>query len=149
MKEIELTQGKVAFVDDEDFETLSKAKWCCFKNGNTFYSHRRINRKLLSMHHAIMGKPLIGLMVDHIDGNGLNNQKGNLRFVTKRQNCLNRHVKKSSQYPGVYFHKCRAEWMARICNNYKHKYIGSYATEEEAYAAYRHVVEGMGEVLLG
>lgn len=94
MKEIELTQGRVALVDDEDFEELNRFKWFAHRWRHGWYAKRNLQRvegkrPFLSMHCQIMGK-ISGLEMDHRDGNGLNNQKDNLRFATRSQNMANR-----------------------------------------------------------
>ena len=88
---IPLPHGKVAFVDEDDYKKLIKHLWCVTKNRNTYYAHRTVCGKTETMHHAIMGVPPKGLMIDHINGNGLDNHKCNLRIVTNRQNCMNKH----------------------------------------------------------
>jgi len=88
---IPLTNGKVAIVDESDYENLIKHLWCVTKNRNTYYVHRTSYGKIETMHHAIMGVPEKGLMIDHINGNGLDNRKCNLRVVTNRENCQNKH----------------------------------------------------------
>ena len=150
MKEIKLTQGKVALVDDEDFEYLNQWKWCAAKYGNLFYAVRGVglpNRrtKHIKMTNIIMGEPPLDMWRDHLDGNGLNNQRGNLRFVTKRQNGQNRHYTKNPHLPGVYWNKKNSKWVAEICINGKGMYLGSFPYEEEAFKAYRKAVENLGE----
>jgi hypothetical protein len=91
MKQIQLTQGKVALVDDEDFEWLSKWKWyACSKNNDRnvvkWYARRLEGRKHVYMHREIMKTPK-GQVVDHDpDPSGLNNQKANLTNVTENHN---------------------------------------------------------------
>ena len=85
MKKIELTQGKVALVDDCDYERLNRYKWHTFKHLNLFYAARnspRINGKkhMIQMHYEIIGKPPKGFVTDHIDGDGLINLRSNFRF---------------------------------------------------------------------
>lgn len=93
MKEIKLTQGKVVLVDDEDYEYLNQFKWYALKNHRTYYAQRVIQnnyiKRTLKMHRVIMDTPC-GLEVDHIDGDGLNNQKCNLRNCTFAENRKNR-----------------------------------------------------------
>jgi hypothetical protein len=154
MKEIKLTKGKVALVDDSDFEKLNLHKWCTLKGKRTFYAYRRVglreggNKELILMHIAITGKPPDGLMLDHKDGNGLNYQRYNLRFVTNRQNCQNQHVPTSSKYPGVCWLKDREKWHARIRITGRVTHLGTYSTEEEAFNAYRRAVESLGETMV-
>jgi hypothetical protein len=151
MKEIELTQAKFALVDDEDYEKLIKYKWYAYKGCSTYYSGRNDyvygKRKNILMHRVIMNEP-INMLIDHIDGNGLNNCKSNLRIVTQRQNLQNRHTTKSSQYAGVYWKKDAKKWIAKMYINKKHKYIGSFDTEEEAHKAYLSKLEDNNELFV-
>lgn len=140
MKEILLTQGKVALVDDEDYPELSKYRWCAHKDGNTYYAMRHsptINgkRHTILMHVVISGTPK-GMETDHINGNGLDNRRENLRVVTRRENTQNRHSPKSSKYPGVTWHKQRGKWMAYINVGSKQHYLGLYENEETAGIVY-------------
>ena len=139
MKEIPLTQGKHALVDDEDYEWLSKHKWYYSGDG---YAHRHPPRdgkplKTERMHVSIIGK-IDGLEVDHIDGNGLNNQRNNLRHVTKSQNQHNgkSHENSSSKYKGVSLHSQVHRWWARITADGKVKSLGCYNSEAEAAKVY-------------
>ena len=148
MKEIELTQGKVALVDDCDYEWLNKFKWCTVKKGGTYYAVRNVpknNSRLIYMHREILGDMPDGMDIDYIDGDGLNNQKANLRVVTRRQNSQNRHIEKSSRYPGVTWHKAGRKWQAQVCIDGKMKYLGLYQTEDDAFEAYRMAVYNLGE----
>lgn len=104
MKEIKLTQGKVALVDDSDYEWLSKHKWFC-QHG---YAARNVRlngaRSTKRMHQLIMNPPL-GMVVDHIDQNKLNNQRSNLRLCVPRQNFRNKSKQangNTSKYKGVH-----------------------------------------------
>lgn len=144
-KEIPLTQGKIAIVDDEDFEELSRYKWCAHKDGNTFYALRSIRKEdgkytKITMHQQILGKKE-GYEIDHINGNGLDNRHENLRHVTHRQNGQNRHISKSSRYPGVYWLKQRRKWYSRIRLNGKMKSLGLFNNEYEAFMAYVNAVK--------
>lgn len=138
MKEIQLTRGMFAMVDDEDYEWLNSMKWYAEKFTHTFYARRRTNNKLQSMQNLIMGV-CSPLRVDHIDGNGLNNQRSNLRVCTHRQNMLNvgkRRKNASSKYLGVSYDKSKRKWSASMGLNYKCISLGRYATEVEAATAY-------------
>ena len=155
MKEIELTLGQVAIVDDEDFEELNQNKWFATKSAKTFYARRNspwINGKhyAIRMHHQIIGKPPKGLMVDHINGEGTDNRRENLRFVTNRQNCQNiNHKKRSSEYPGVSWYGPRNKWVAMINLKGKTKNLGYSTDEKEAFEFYRQAVNELGEIMLG
>jgi hypothetical protein len=144
LKFIPLTQGKVALVDDENYEWLMGYRWHAMKVKNLWYAARSTAtpRKVYLMHIEIVGKKP-GLISDHIDGNGLNCQKHNLRHVTRRQNSQNRHHKKTSRYPGVDFH-CK-KWRAAIYSDGKCNYLGHFNTEKKAFTAYRKAVESLGE----
>jgi hypothetical protein len=99
MREIELTQGKVALIDDEDFDRVSKYKWCFHHHG---YAVARFGKRMCFMHRFIMNTPQ-GLFTDHKDHNRLNNQKSNLRICTHQGNNRNKLKEsgKLSIYKGV------------------------------------------------
>jgi hypothetical protein len=147
-KQISLTQGLFALVDDADFEWLNQHKWCALKERNTFYAVRTsktVNgkRTTIYMHIEIIGRKE-GLMTDHINGNGLDNRRENLRHVTHRQNGQNRHDETTSKYPGVYWYKRDKKWTASIRINGRRKYLGYFINEADASAAYYRAV---GEVI--
>lgn len=137
MKKIKLTQGKYALVDDEDFACLSKSSWQ-FDKGNGNPRARRtvwINGKshALTMHRDILkAKP--GQIVDHINGNSLDNRKSNLRFCTRRQNRLNARAKGKSGFRGV--ERKRKKWAVVVYPNGKPIRLGLYKTKREAAKAY-------------
>jgi hypothetical protein len=137
MKEITLTQGKVALVDDEDFEELIKFKWCVYKNRSTDYASHRYKNRSISMHRTIL-KANLGEFVDHKDGNGLNNQKSNLRICTMNGNMQNRKRYKNNTtgFKGVYFNKDRKKYRAQIRVDGKRICIGGFKTPIEAAQAY-------------
>jgi len=138
MKEIELTRGKKALVDDEDYDWLNAKKWYAEKFTHTYYARKRENNILISMQNIILNVSS-PLRVDHIDGNGLNNQRSNLRIATHRQNMINigkRRKNPTSKYKGVSFDKSRNKWTASMGVNYKCISLGRYNTEEEAAIAY-------------
>ena len=130
VKQIELTQGKVALVDDDDFEELSRYSWCADKIGNNWYAKNRKNNKIRYMHRLIMGAGL-GQFIDHKNMNGLDNRRANLRFCTRSQNYFN--TKKdngcSSKYKGVYWHETNKKWVAYINGNRQIQYLGSFDDE--------------------
>lgn len=142
-KEIPLTQGKIAIVDAADYEWLNQWKWCAWKvkTHHTYYAIRtqRINGKntTIRMHRLILDAKG-GEQADHIDGNGLNNSRDNLRIATPLQNTHNsrRPINNTSGYKGVYWHKRTGKWMARININNKRKHLGLFTSPEEAAKAY-------------
>lgn len=141
MKEIELSQGKKALVDDDDYQYLNQWNWTANKHGNTYRVLRypKINgkRKIIYMHRLIMNAP-DNLEVDHIDHDNLNNQKSNLRTCTHKQNSVNRSPWGSSKYLGVSYANVKGYFYikAYIRVNGKLKDLGSFKTEEDAARAY-------------
>jgi len=140
MKEIKLTQGKVALVDDEDFEYLNQFKWYAHKGKHTFYARRveKIEGKQsrFYMHRVLLGLD-VGELCDHEDSNGLNNQKSNIRKSTYSQNNTNKRVKankKLSNFYGVY--KAKNRYKAAIGINKKTIHLGSFINEKDAALAY-------------
>lgn len=132
MKTILLTQGKIALVDDADYDWLNQWKWNAHKEGNAYYAERSIrkpSRKMIRMHRIIMDVP-IHLFVDHKDHNGLNNQRANLRICTKHQNQMNMICKRTIKYVGVYHYKGYIR--AQIRHLGKCHFLGTYMTEEDA-----------------
>lgn len=143
MKKITLTQNQVALVDNSDFEELNKYKWFANKLGNTFYAVRTSKKdsegktKTILMHRVIMSNPE-GFDVDHIDSNGLNNQKKNLRVCTHSENTRNRGVQKNStsKLKGVTWNKTGKKWQSQIKVEGKYIYLGIFEDKIEAYEAY-------------
>lgn len=145
VREIQLTRGFVALVDDEDFEALVQFKWRAFAGPGvrTHYATRMVRsdsgaRTDVRMHRVIMAAPT-GLEVDHIDGNGLNNQRSNLRIVTRSQNMQNQTRKGrgcSSRFKGVSWDTERGAWRAFIRINGKKTALGVFRDEEKARDAY-------------
>ena len=140
MKVLPLTQGKVAFIDDEDFDWLNQWKWSAIQCDGIWYARRNEKSKTIYMHRQIL-KTLKREMIDHINTNGLDNRKKNLRHCNHSQSNANRSKKRIcvSKYKGVFF--CRwgnlkRRWVARIKINYKRIYLGYYRTEIEAAKAY-------------
>lgn len=145
---IPLTQGKFATVDVDDYDRFSQCKWCASKShNNRFYAVRYKNNKTIMMHRQIMNAPA-GLVVDHIDGNGLNNRKSNLRICTQAQNFLNSRPRRNcgSRYKGVSLYKREKMWRVKIFHNSRTINIGQFDDEIEAALAYdRKAAELFGE----
>lgn len=139
MKEIKLTQGKVALVDDEDFEFLNQWKWC-FHIG---YATRNAvlkdggKRKTIRIHRVVLNCP-DDLQVDHINHDTLDNRKENLRLCTVKQNSGNQrgHSKSSSGYRGVSWIVQHEKWAAQLVENHNHHFLGYYDDKEEAARAF-------------
>ncbi len=137
---IPLTQGKFAVVDDADYEWLSQWKWTAQRTPHGFYAIRQEKGKLVLMHRLINDTPE-GFGTDHRDGDGLNNRRLNLRTATQLQNMMNRKGKRggTSKFKGVWADpnpRNRKLWRSAIRLNGRLKYLGRFATEEEAGAAY-------------
>ena len=141
MKEIPLTRGKVALVDDEDFERVAAHKWCYMTVG---YAARSVvegkKRKLVYLHRFIL-QPAKGVHVDHADGDKLNNQRSNLRTCTHQQNMRNtkHYESNTSGHKGVAFDKWTGNWKAYINIDGKTIHLGRFPTAESA-AEYRNAV---------
>ena len=145
MKKIKLTQGKVALVDDEDYDFINQWNWNVL-NGSSkrLYANRLSyedgykNRKRILMHRLINKTPE-GFDTDHINGNGLDNRKANLRTVTRSQNMWNRkpNSKGTSKHKGVCWHKQHRKWIVNIQVNNKRHFIGLFTDEDEAGKAYQ------------
>ena len=140
MKEIPLTQGKVAVVDDTDYPLLNLFRWHAHKNQNgNWYACRNIlldNKRTIELMHRAILIPLRGMCIDHRDGDGLNNQRHNLRIATKTQNGQNGKPYKNKRYRGVHWYKARAKFTAQIIVNGKQVHLGYFWEAESAAQAY-------------
>jgi hypothetical protein len=145
MREIPLTKGFVAQIDDADFERVSKNKWSALvdKRHDTVYAQRQIrlaNGKLTSvmLHRFILSITDPELDVDHEDHDGLNCQRYNLRPATRPQNMHNQRKQQgcTSKYKGVDWFKRNGTWRVRIKLEHKRLCLGHYPTEEEAAHVY-------------
>lgn len=150
MKTIEIKSKKYGIhhllVDDEDFEKVNKYKWHIDKSRNKIYATTAIyNNKVLTnvrVYRIILGDSY--KLIDHKDGNGLNNQKSNLRPCTHAQNMYNSGPKSNntSGYKGVYYSKTRRgtkKYIAQIGINGKMKFIGCFYNPVDAAIAYNRV----------
>lgn len=131
-------KGKVAIVDEEDFDELNKYKWFV---GNHGYAQRGTNKRgkpaMVLMHREILNAPK-GKVVDHINMEKLDNRKSNLRIACQAQNMLNCEVRltNTSGYKGVHWSESRKKWRAAITKDYKNYHIGMYDDKKEAARAY-------------
>lgn len=143
VKEILLTQGYVALVDDADYEWLLQWNWCVDVIRNTPYTKRRLGISEpgapghISMHRQIVGAKA-GQPVDHRNRNTLDNQRGNLRVCTRSQNQGNRKKQSggSSRFKGVHWHKRDKTWRAAISRDGNTVHIGTFDDELDAARAY-------------
>lgn len=142
-KYIPLTKGKFALVDDADFDWLNQWKWSYLessKKGGVGYAVRHASdnhNSLIFMHRLIFNAPS-DMQVDHWDRDGINNQRDNLRFATHAQNTQNqaKHCAVTSRFKGVSWHKSSQKWQAGIRKDGRTIYLGCYANEQDAAAAY-------------
>lgn len=141
MKEIPLTDGHVAVVDDEDFDMLSHYSWQVQHHGRTQYARTTIypngQKKTIRMHRIIIGCNS-KTKIDHRDGNGLNNKRKNLRVATCTQNNRNARLRNDSTtgFKGVHLKKSSRRFQALIRVDGVRIHLGCFDTAEEAHAAY-------------
>ena len=143
MKEIFITKGKIAIVDDDDFEYLNQWKWYCRAHDYAVRDMRVINDSRLSktnyvlMHREVIYAPA-GYEVDHVNHNTLDNRKENLRLCTHSQNAKNTKMPKNntSGYKGVNWKKERNKWYAYITVEQTRLFLGYYNNVIEAAHAY-------------
>lgn len=139
MKEIRLASGQMTQVSNEDFDYLNQWLWCITSNThNIGYAGRRVGDRTLRMHWVVIERmDLIipeGMEPDHEDQNSLNNQRYNLRIVTKSVNCFNRKIRQdnTSGCKGVTYSEEYNKWVARITVNKSRYYLGRFSSFEEA-----------------
>jgi hypothetical protein len=132
-RRIPLTQGKFACVDPQDYPALARYKWCAANQGNSWYAVRTDGKCQVRMHRVIMDAPP-GLVVDHIDHDGLNNVRRKLRLCTPQQNARNQRPQQggSSEFIGVCWLKNEKKWWARLQNNGHQRSLGLFTNEREA-----------------
>lgn len=148
MKKLPLTQGKFALVDNDDFKFLSAYKWYARFDGLNYYAVRngrytKYGRVPIQMHRVIINASK-GMFVDHINHNGLDNRKKNLRLCNKAENCRNQKIRanKTSQYKGVHLYKGTGRnfayraWRASISFEGRCICIGDFKLESVAALAY-------------
>lgn len=137
MKEIPLTRGQVAIVDNADYTYLSQFKWFAWKDrkNGMYYAMRSPS---ILMHRVIMGLTDPKIQVDHKNGNGLDNQRENLRTATGRQNQYNQgiHRNNTSGFKGVYWQKSARKWRAFIKVRGKQVHLGLFDDPQKAAQAY-------------
>lgn len=149
MKTVELSKGQWATVDDEDFERVNALVWHAItgKAGNFYARHTfpRMNgiRKSIYLHRFVLNIEDDDVRkVDHKNGDGLDNRSENLRIVSNRENCRNKHRLRSNNESGYRcVHKMKKDtpkpfWSYIKLSNGKRKYLGSFVTAEEAAKAF-------------
>ena len=136
--EVPLTQGKVAIISGSDSELVLAYKWHARKmSDGAFYAVTRKGSVHISMHRLIL-QPGVGILCDHRNGNTLDNTRGNLRTCSPQENSRNKRVRKDNRLglKGVQATADGKKFIARISIGEERKYLGTYNTAEEAYAAY-------------
>ena len=141
MKEIPLTRGKVALVDDEDYVDVSRFKWYAHTNYRVFYAIRNITiagkRKAVKLHRYIMRAP-DGVEVDHLNGDGLDCQRANMRLCSRSENQQNTPAYRGngSGFKGVERFDGGEKWRARIRVDGKQRHLGLFNSKEDAARTY-------------
>lgn len=137
MKYIQLTQNKIAIIDDDDYNRIIKYKWYAINGRNdVFYAVTNINGLQIEMHKFILESESL---IDHINYNGLDNRKSNLRIATQSQNSIHRrkiNSKTSSRYKGVSWHSSKNKWRVQIMKEGNQLHVGYFLNEEDAARAY-------------
>lgn len=132
---VALTQGKFALVDEERFADINAFAWWWSRSGAAARQEGRLGRRIY-MHHVVM-PPAPGMLVDHKNGDGLDNRLCNLRQATQPENQRNvRKAKGRGKFKGVYFHTARRVFIAQIDANGRTRHLGSFKTEVAAARAY-------------
>lgn len=134
MREIPLSRGMVALVDNEDYEWLSQWKWQAKRSPpNHWSAYGRVNGVPTFMHRLLIHVP-DGMMVDHINRNSLDNRKENLRVANAQENARNRsrQSNNSSGFTGVYYNKKLNKWQVQIKVNGRHIHLGVYSELSDA-----------------
>lgn len=139
MKQIQLTRGRFALVDKEDYEWLSVFTWHCTNHG---YASRKDKNNISHYMHRDIMRPETGLVIDHINGDKLDNRKQNLRVCSQMQNAWNSKSHKDSKvkYRGVYLsntpYNLKKKYGARIMKDGKAVWLGRFETAIEASIVY-------------
>ena len=135
-REIPLSRGLVAIVDDEDYERVSKFKWMAHKLGYAF-KHKSPKCQYQYMHRLILNAPK-GALVDHKNEDKLDNRRSNIRLCTKAENMQNKGLPRTNKsgFKGVDWFYPNERWRAKISVNGKPIYLGYFDTAEEAARAY-------------
>ena len=137
---IPLTKGLLAIVDAVDADDMLRFRWISRQYRKTFYAARSVSlagggRVMITMHRQILGFPA-GLEVDHINMNGLDNRRANLRAASRAENSRNSgkpaRLLPTSSYKGVMFDRARSRWRASITLNGKNMFLGNFDREDEA-----------------
>ena len=141
---IRMAQPQYAKVDPADYKRLRGYEWSAKKGGNSFYARRCVagskgkKETLIYIHQEIIKVPE-GMVIDHINHDGMDNRTANLRAATYSQNLCNRKKRSGamySKYKGVHWHKLNKRWAARITFKKKTINLGYFSNEIDAAKAY-------------
>lgn len=137
MATIPLTQNKNAVVDECDLDALLAHTWYAVDVGGRWYAQSRIDGRNVYMHRFLLAPPR-GMVVDHANGDGLDNRRTNIRICTQGENLLNRGANRTSTsiYKGVGWDKSRGKWMAKLKVNGRTLNLGRFDDERDAARAY-------------
>jgi len=138
-KIIILTKNKVAIVDDEDYERVNQHKWSAYKyNNRNWYATATIKQKNIRLHRFILNLK-DGEEADHINNDGLDNRKCNLRICSRSENLMNKRKPshgETSKFKGVSWNNLYKKWQVYIKVNGKNKFLGNFKKETEAAQKY-------------
>lgn len=142
IRKIPLTQGKEALVDECDYAELAKFKWYAHRQGRNYYARRIAwigkgeKRPVVYMHRAVLGN--VAGQVDHVNGDGLDNRRENLRLCSHAENQRNRRkrVDSASMFKGVHLSAKDGRWHVQLKYQGSKLCFGSFDTEEEAARVY-------------
>lgn len=137
---LEFTGGLVGVIDTSDKSAVGEYLWRANRDRNTFYARSSVRThpgQVTVRMHAVLVNPPPGMVVDHINGDGLDNRRSSLRIVTHRENGQNMHCSKSSRFSGVSWNKRSKNWQATILISSKKFSLGLFDDEKTAAAVYR------------
>lgn len=139
MRRIELTKGLSTLIADEDYKEVSKYSWYAHKGRHTFYAARRGAGKVFIYLHRFLLSAQPNELVDHVNGDGLDNRRQNLRTCSMSQNSGNQHrlrTDNTSGYRGVHQDKRDGSWIAQIRGGGKVRHLGTFKNAKDAAKAY-------------
>jgi hypothetical protein len=143
MRMIKLTMGRMALVDDDIFEGIKDLKWRCqlAESRRQAYAVTRSGKTTEFIHWYVAGRPRPGYVVDHINGDGLDNRRANLRVVSTRDNLLNSHRHRAGRLPGTSLDRRAKKYAAWIYYSGRSHYLGQFKTEIEAHETYMRALQ--------
>jgi hypothetical protein len=146
MRRLRITRGKSVLLDDADYDRVAALPWQARPSFGTWYAQRSFKRDdgsriTINLARWLLGVTDPSVLVDHINGDGLDNRRSNLRCAEAHQNSCNKHRLRrktglSSKFKGVCWHVAARKWQARIGVRGKRYDLGRFDSEQEAHAAY-------------